>query len=113
MTVDPGENIRFTLTVEPEDNFNEPVEIYVKTEALGIEKDYGRVKIINPPYKPYVFEKQVPDSIPKGTTITGYVTAKSGGLERDAGTVTVNVPGFGMLLAIGALGMAILLRKRK
>lgn len=113
MTVDPGENIRFTLTVEPEGDFNEPVEIYVKTEALGIEKDYGRVKIINPPYKPYVFEKQVPDSIPKGTTITGYVTAKGGGLERDAGTVTVNVPGFGTLLAIGALGLVTLLRKRR
>ncbi len=113
MTVDPGENIRFTLTVEPDDDFNEPVEIYVKTEALGIEKDYGRVKIINPPYKPYVFEKQVPDSIPKGTTITGYVTARGGGLEHDADTVTVNVPGFGTLLAIGALGMAMLFRKRR
>lgn len=113
MTVNPGENIRFTLTVEPEGDFNEPVEIYVKTEALGIEKDYGRVKIINPPYKPYVFEKQVPDSIPEGTTITGYVTAKGGGLERDAGTVTVNVPGFGMLLAIGALGLVMLFRKRR
>lgn len=113
MTVNPGENIRFTLTVEPEGDFNEPVEVYVKTEALGIEKDYGRVKIINPPYKPYVFEKQVPDSIPKGTTITGYVTAKGGGLERDAGTVTVNVPGFGTLLAIVALGLVTLLRKRR
>ncbi|MDP2845190.1 MAG: FecR family protein [Candidatus Methanoperedens sp.] len=113
MTVNPGENIRFTMTVEPEGGFNEPVEIYVKTEVLGIEKDYGRVKIINPPYKPYVFEKQVPDSIPKGTTITGYVTARGGGLERDAGTVTVNVPGFGMLLAIGALGLVTLLRKRR
>ncbi len=113
MTVDPGENIRFTLTVEPEDNFNEPVEIYVKTEALGIEKDYGRVKIIHPPYQPYVFEKQVPGEIPEGTTITGYVTAKGGGLERDAGTVTVNVPGFEILLAIGALGLVMLFRKRR
>ncbi len=113
MTVNPGENIRFTLTVEPEGDFNEPVEIYVKTEALGQEKNFGRVKTIYPPYKPYVFESAVPDSIPKGTTITGYVTAKGGGLERDAGTVIVNVPGFGTLLAIGALGMAILLRKMR
>ncbi|MDD5473439.1 MAG: FecR domain-containing protein [Candidatus Methanoperedens sp.] len=113
MTVNPGDSMRFTLTVVPEGDFNEPVEIYVKIDALGQEKNLGRVKIINPPYKPYVFESAVPGEIPKGTTITGYVTAKGGGLERDAGTVTVNVPGFEILLAIGALGMAILLRKRR
>lgn len=113
LTVNPGETMRFTLTVSPTGGFNEPVEIYVKTKALGMEKDYGSVQIIKPPYQPYVFEKQVPGEIPKGATITGYVTAKGGGLVRDAGTVTVTVPGFGMLLAIGALGMAMLLRKRK
>lgn len=112
MTVNPGDSMRFTLTVVPDGGFNEPVEIYVKTEALGQEKDFGRVRTIYPPYKPYVFESTVPEEIPPGTTIRGYVTAKGGGLERDAGTVIVNVPGFGILLAIGALGLAILLRKK-
>ncbi len=113
LNVDPGENMRFTVTILPTGGFNEPVEIYVKTKALGIEKDFGLVKTMYPPYQPYIFEKQVPENIPGGTTINGYVIAKGGGLIRDAGTITVNVPGFGLLLAFAAFGTAILIRKRK
>lgn len=113
MTVNPGEKISFSVTVTPVGGFSQPVEIYVRTSALGLEKDYGLVKTINPPYQPYIFESQVPAEIPKGTTINGYVTAKGAGLVRDAGKVTVTVPGFGILLAIGALGIALLMRIRK
>ena len=113
ITVQPGENMRFTMNIVPTGGFNEPVEIYVKANAIGIEKDFGLVKTIYPPYQPYMFEKPVPDTVPKGATIKGYVTAKGGGLVRDAGTITVNVPGFEMFLAIGAFGIAMLWRKRK
>ena len=113
LNVNPGDNMRFTVTILPTGGFNEPVEIYVKTKALGIEKDFGLMKTMYPPYQPYIFEKQVPENIPGGTTINGYVTAKGGGITRDAGTITVNVPGFGLLLAIAAFGTAILIRKRK
>ena len=111
MTVEPGENMRFTVNVLPTGGFNEPVEIYVNTKVLGIEKNYGLVKTIYPPYQPYIFEKQVPGDTPKGVTITGYVTGKGGGLVRDAETITVNIPGFGILLVIGAFGIAMLVRK--
>lgn len=113
ITVNPGETMRFTLTIMPSGGFNEPVEIYVKVKALGQEQDFGRVKTIYPPYQAFVFENPVPDEIPKGTTIYGYVTAKGGGLEHDAGTVTVKVPGFEMLPMIVAVGIAIFLIRRK
>lgn len=113
ITVNPGDTMKFKLAVMPSGGFSEPVEIYVKIKALGQEKDLGRVTTFYPPYEPFVFENPVPDEIPKGTTIYGYITAKGGGLERNADTVTVKVPGFRILLIIAAIGMAMFLIKRK
>lgn len=113
ITVNPGDTLRLTLTVMPNGGFNEPVDIYVKIKALGQEQDLGRITTIYPPYRPFVFENPVPNEIPKGTTIYGYVTARGGGLERNADTVTVKVPGFGILLIIAAFGIAVLMIRRK
>ncbi|MGB8216360.1 MAG: hypothetical protein WCE94_03570 [Candidatus Methanoperedens sp.] len=114
LTVNPGDTLRLTLTVMPSGGFNEPVDIYVKVSALGQERDLGKVTTIYPPYQPFVFENPVPSEIPKGTTIYGYVTAKGGGLEHNADTVTVKVPGFEILPMIAAVGLAMfLIRRRK
>ena len=113
MTVNPGDTLRLTLTVIPSGGFNEPVEISVKIKALGQERDLGQVTTIYPPYQPYVFENQVPGEIPKGTTIYGYVTGRGGGLERNADTVTVKVPGFGVLAMFVALIAVFLIRRKK
>lgn len=113
ITVNPGDTLRLTLTVNPSAGFSEPVDIYVKIKALGQEQDLGRVTTIYPPYKAFVFENPVPNEIPKGTTVYGYVTARGGGLERNADTVIVKVPGFGILPMIVAFGIAIILIRRK
>jgi photosystem II stability/assembly factor-like uncharacterized protein len=113
LTVNPGDTLRLTLTVMPSGGFNEPVDIYVKIKVLGQERDLGKVTTIYPPYQPFVFENPVPSEIPKGTTIYGYVTAKGGGLERNADTVTVKVPGFEILPLIAAVGIAMFLVRRK
>ncbi|MFZ3382350.1 MAG: hypothetical protein WA144_00345 [Candidatus Methanoperedens sp.] len=113
MTVNPGDTLRLTLTVMPSGGFNEPVEISVKIKALGQERDLGQVTTIYPPYQPYVFENQVPGEIPKGTTIYGYVTGRGAGLERNADTVTVKVPGFGVLAMFVALIAVFLIRRKK
>lgn len=113
ITVNPGDTLRFTIAVTPSGGFSESVEIYVKIKAPGYEKDIGRVKTFSPPYQPFVFEYQVPNDTPKGITINGYVTAKGGGIEHEAGTVTVKVPSFEISLMIVAVGMAIFLIRRK
>ncbi|MDD5473233.1 MAG: T9SS type A sorting domain-containing protein [Candidatus Methanoperedens sp.] len=113
ITVNPGDTLKLTLTVMPVAGFNEPVDIYVKIKALGQEKDLGQVTTIYPPYKPFMFENIVPNEIPKGATIYGYVTARGGGLERNADTVVVKVPGFEMVAAILTVGMAMLIIRRR
>ncbi|MCZ7381574.1 MAG: hypothetical protein O8C64_08430 [Candidatus Methanoperedens sp.] len=113
LTVNPGDTLRLTLTVMPSGGFNEPVDIYVKIKVLGQERDLGKVTTVYPPYQPFVFENPVPSEIPKGTTIYGYVTAKGGGLERNADTVTVKVPGFEILPVIAAIAIAMFLVRRK
>ncbi len=111
ITVEPGDNLNFTLTILPSGGFNEPIEVYAKMEALGQVKDIGRIKTIYPPYPPFVYEKTIPDDFPPGITLHLNITAKGGGLERSPGISKES--GFGILLIPLAIGMAMLLIKRK
>lgn len=84
-TVRPGDAVRFTLTVHPDDGFAAPVQIEVSATALGgVYRDSRDLAVLSPPYPPLKYEFAVPDLPPLVSTATvdATVTASGGGIVR-------------------------------
>ncbi len=84
-TARPGDTVRFTLTVHPEDGFAAPVEVEVSATALGgVFRDNHDLGTVTPPYPPLTYEIVTPDLPPLVSTATvdATVTATGGGIVR-------------------------------
>ncbi|MCK9306224.1 MAG: hypothetical protein M0P17_01720 [Methanoculleus sp.] len=84
-TARPGDPVRFTLTVHPEDGFSAPVQIKVSATALGgVYRDNRDLNTVSPPYPPLTYEVTPPDLPPLVSTATvdATVTATGGGTVR-------------------------------
>jgi hypothetical protein len=82
----PGDTILYTLTIEPEGGFNQPVSLRLDVSALFLYRNSFDLGSVSPPY-PRTFEYlfRVPADVPAGVTVKGVLTAKGGGHteERD------------------------------
>ncbi|BBL67609.1 hypothetical protein [Methanoculleus chikugoensis] len=84
-TARPGDTVRFTLTVHPEDGFAAPIEVNVTATALGgVYRDNHDLGTISVPYPPLTYEVAAPDLPPLVSTATvdAVVTATGGGTVR-------------------------------
>lgn len=84
-TARPGDTVRFTLTVHPEDGFAAPIEVKVTATALGgVYRDNHDLGTISVPYPPLTYEVVAPDLPPLVSTATvdAVVTATGGGTVR-------------------------------
>jgi hypothetical protein len=82
----PGDTILYTLTIEPEGGFSQPVSLRLEVSALFLYRNSFDLGSVNPPY-PRTFEYlfRVPQDVPAGVTVKGILTAEGGGHteERD------------------------------
>ncbi|MCT8336560.1 hypothetical protein FKB36_03365 [Methanoculleus sp. Afa-1] len=84
-TTRPGDTVRHTLMVHPEDGFSAPIQVRVSATALGgvyrEERDLGTVAA---PYPPLTYEAVTPDLPPfiSTATVDAVVTASGGGTVR-------------------------------
>jgi hypothetical protein len=82
--VRPGDTIVYSLTVEPEGGFDEPVSLRLDVRALFLYQESFDLGTIDPPFPKtvdYLFV--VPSDIPAGITVSGILTAE-GGEYRDS-----------------------------
>lgn len=84
-TARPGETVRHTLMVHPEDGFSAPIEVRVSATALGgVYREERNLGMIAAPYPPLTYEAVAPDLPPLVSTATvdAVVTASGGGTVR-------------------------------
>jgi hypothetical protein len=84
-TARPGDTVRYTLRVQPEHGFSDPVHLAVSATAVhGIFRDSRDLGTLAPPYPPVVYEVVAPDLPPlvSEATIDATVTATGGGVEE-------------------------------
>lgn len=84
-TARPGDPVRFTLAVHPEDGFSAPVQIKVSATALGgIYRDNHDLGTISPPYLPLTYKITSPNLPPfvSTATVDATVIATGGGTVR-------------------------------
>ncbi len=79
----PGETILYTMTIEPEGGFNEPVSLHLDVRALLLYQESFDLGTIAPPF-PRTIEYRfvVPPDVPAGITVSGIMTGE-GGDSRD------------------------------
>lgn len=85
VTARPGDTVRFTLVVNPENGFTAPVHIKVSATTLGgAFRDNRDIATVTPPYPPLRYELTVPNLPPLAPTATvdATVTASGGGTVR-------------------------------
>jgi hypothetical protein len=84
-TARPGDAVRFTLMVHPENGFAAPVQVEVSATALGgVYRDTRDLATVSPPYPPIEYEVTTPDLPPLVSTATvdATVTASGGGIVQ-------------------------------
>jgi hypothetical protein len=76
----PGDTVLYTLTIEPEGGFSQPVSLRLDVSALFLYRNSFDLGSVNPPY-PRTFEYlfRVPQDVPAGVTVKGVLTAEGGG----------------------------------
>jgi len=79
-TARPGDTVRFTLTVHPEDGFAAPIEVKVTATALGgVYRDNRDLNTVSPPYPPVTYMVITPDLPPFVSTTTVDATVRATG----------------------------------
>jgi len=78
----PGEAITYSMTIEPEGGFEEPVSLRLDVNALLLYRDSFYLGIIDPPFPKTVgYRFVVPSDIPAGMTVSGVLTGEGGGYQ--------------------------------
>jgi hypothetical protein len=76
-TVQPGDEIAYTIDITADSTFNESIEIELHVQAPGYD-DYYAFGIVEPPYPKKVEQSlKVPEDIPASVTVTGTIIASS------------------------------------
>jgi len=78
----PGEAILYSMTVEPEGGFDEPVALRLDVSALLLYRESFDLGTIDPPFPKTVgYRFVVPSDIPAGITVRGVLTGEGGGYQ--------------------------------
>jgi hypothetical protein len=78
----PGEAILYSMTVEPEGGFDEPVALRLDVSALFLYRESFDLGTIDPPFPKTVgYRFVVPSDIPAGITVRGVLTGEGGGYQ--------------------------------
>jgi hypothetical protein len=85
-----GGTITYTMDITPQGDFQAPIDIDLTVTALFLHQVYD-LGTQYPPYpKRILYDFQVPEYIPSGTTLVGVLRAEGGGVTREVGlTLTV------------------------
>lgn len=79
----PGEAVLYSMTVEPEGGYDEPVSLRLDVRALFLYQESFSLGTIDPPFPRTVqYRFVVPPDVPSGITVSGVLTGE-GGDSRD------------------------------
>ena len=75
----PGEALLYSMTVEPEGGFDEPVSLRLDVSALLLYRESFDLGTIDPPFPKTVgYRFVVPSDVPAGITVRGVLTGEGG-----------------------------------
>jgi len=78
----PGETILYSMTIEPEGGFDEPVSLRLDVRALLLYRESFDLGTLDPPFPQTVgYRFVVPSDIPAGITVSGVLTGEGGGYQ--------------------------------
>jgi hypothetical protein len=78
----PGQEILYSMTIEPEGGFDERVSLRLDVSALLIYRESFDLGAIDPPFPKTVgYRFVVPSDIPTGITVRGVLTGEGGGYQ--------------------------------
>jgi len=86
----PGDAILYSMTIEPEGGFDEPVSLQLEVSALLLYRESFDLGTIDPPFPKTVgYRFVVPSDIPAGITVRGVLTGEGGGYQDDANLILI------------------------
>ena len=78
----PGETILYSMTIEPQGGFDEPVSLRLDVRALLLYRESFDLGTLDPPFPQTVgYRFVVPSDIPAGITAKGVLTGEGGGYQ--------------------------------
>jgi hypothetical protein len=88
--VRPGDTIVYSLTVEPEGGFDEPVSLSLDVRALFLYQESFDLGTIDPPFpKTLDYRFVVPSDVPAGITVSGVLTGEGGEYQDSVSLILI------------------------
>jgi hypothetical protein len=88
--VRPGDTIVYSLTVEPEGGFDEPVSLRLDVRALFLYQESFDLGTIDPPFpKTLDYRFVVPSEVPTGITVSGVLTGEGGEYQDSVSLILI------------------------
>jgi hypothetical protein len=88
--VRPGDTIVYSLTVEPEGGFDEPISLRLDVRALFLYQESFDLGTIGPPFPKTVdYRFVVPSDVPAGITVSGVLTGDGGDYQDSVSLILI------------------------